>query len=70
MLRQSEPRKTAQKLVEYDSFVGRGQVVRRLILAQEIVGSNPTAPATYCIKGDRDGFEKFVDDEYRRNASC
>src|SRR4051812_19231384 len=25
--------------------MGRGQVVRRLILAQEIVGSNPTAPA-------------------------
>lgn len=26
-------------------LMGRGQVVRRLILAQEIVGSNPTAPA-------------------------
>ncbi len=47
-------------------LMGRGQVVRRLILAQEIVGSNPTAPAmslkftfcgrhTHCLN---DGFER------------
>jgi hypothetical protein len=29
--------------------MGRGQVVRRLILAQEIVGSNPTVPAIAII---------------------
>ena len=31
--------------------MGRGQVVRRLILAQEIVGSNPTAPAMFLFNG-------------------
>jgi hypothetical protein len=29
--------------------MGRGQVVRRLILAQEIVGSTPTVPAKELI---------------------
>ena len=30
--------------------MGRGQVVRRLILAQEIEGSTPSVPAKTCTK--------------------